>query len=74
MKLTFLGGADEVGASCTLVEVAGRRLVFYCGVRLHGPDAADPRRGRSRRDHPDARAPRPLRGVAVVDLTSVNAC
>ena len=38
MKFTFLGGADEVGASCTLVEVAGRRLVFDCGVRLHGPD------------------------------------
>lgn len=38
MRFTFLGGADEVGASCTLVEVAGRRLVFDCGVRLHGPD------------------------------------
>jgi Cft2 family RNA processing exonuclease len=38
MKLTFLGGADEVGASCTLVEVAGRKLVVDCGIRLSGPD------------------------------------
>lgn len=34
MRLTFLGGADEVGASSTLVEVAQRRVLVDCGVRM----------------------------------------
>lgn len=34
MKLTFLGGADEVGASSTLVEIAGHRLLVDCGIRM----------------------------------------
>lgn len=34
MKLTFLGGADEVGASCTLVEVAGKRILVDAGIRI----------------------------------------
>lgn len=38
MRLTFLGGADEVGASCTLVEIAGRRLLVDCGIRMNAPD------------------------------------
>ena len=38
MKLTFLGGADEVGASCTLVEIAGKRLLVDCGMRMNAPD------------------------------------
>ncbi|MFZ6027219.1 MAG: MBL fold metallo-hydrolase [Chloroflexota bacterium] len=33
MKITFLGGADEVGASSILVEIAGRRLLVDAGVR-----------------------------------------
>ncbi|MCX6079618.1 MAG: MBL fold metallo-hydrolase [Chloroflexi bacterium] len=33
MKITFLGGADEVGASGTLVETAGRRILVDCGIR-----------------------------------------
>lgn len=33
MKLTFCGGADEVGASCTLVELAGKRFLIDCGIR-----------------------------------------
>lgn len=33
MKLTFLGGADEVGASGLLVEMGGRRLLVDCGIR-----------------------------------------
>jgi uncharacterized protein len=33
MKLTFLGGADEVGASGILVEISGRRLLVDCGIR-----------------------------------------
>lgn len=34
MKLTFLGGADEVGASSTLIEVAGKRLLVDAGIRI----------------------------------------
>ena len=33
MKLTFLGGADEVGASSILLEIAGRRLLIDAGIR-----------------------------------------
>ncbi len=39
MKLTFLGGADEVGASSTLIEIAGQRLLVDAGIRISGrPD------------------------------------
>jgi uncharacterized protein len=34
MRITFLGGADEVGASCLLVEAAGRRLLVDAGIRM----------------------------------------
>ena len=34
MKITFLGGADEVGASGTLVEMGGQRTLVDCGIRL----------------------------------------
>lgn len=34
MKITFLGGADEVGASCLLVEIAGKRLLVDAGIRI----------------------------------------
>lgn len=37
-KLTFLGGADEVGASCTLVEIAGKRILVDCGIRMSPRD------------------------------------
>ena len=33
MKLTFLGGADEVGASGTLIEIGGRRILVDAGIR-----------------------------------------
>ncbi|MBN2387528.1 MAG: MBL fold metallo-hydrolase [Anaerolineales bacterium] len=33
MKIIFLGGADEVGASGTLIETAGRRILVDCGIR-----------------------------------------
>jgi uncharacterized protein len=33
MKITFLGGADEVGASSILLEAAGRRVLVDCGIR-----------------------------------------
>ena len=34
MKLQFLGGADEIGASCTLLEISGHRILVDCGVRM----------------------------------------
>lgn len=34
MKITFLGGADEVGASCTLLEMAGKHLLVDAGIRI----------------------------------------
>jgi Cft2 family RNA processing exonuclease len=40
MKLYFLGGADEVGASCLLVEAAGRRILVDAGIRM-GSAATD---------------------------------
>jgi Cft2 family RNA processing exonuclease len=33
MELTFLGGAAEVGASCTLLQVAGHRILIDGGIR-----------------------------------------
>lgn len=41
MRISFLGGTDEIGASCLLVEMAGKRLVVDCGVR-QGARARDP--------------------------------
>jgi len=38
MRLTFLGGAHEVGASCTLLEVAGRRILIDAGIRMGARD------------------------------------
>ncbi len=35
MRLHFLGGASEVGASCTLLEVAGKRLLIDAGMRMN---------------------------------------
>lgn len=34
IKITFLGGADEVGASSTLLQIAGKRLLIDCGIRM----------------------------------------
>jgi Cft2 family RNA processing exonuclease len=34
MRLTFLGGADEVGASSTLIEIAGKRVLVDAGIRI----------------------------------------
>lgn len=33
MQITFLGGADEVGASSILIETGGRRLLVDAGIR-----------------------------------------
>ncbi|MEO8394198.1 MAG: MBL fold metallo-hydrolase, partial [Chloroflexota bacterium] len=34
MRLTFLGGADEVGASGTLIEIGGKKLLVDAGIRI----------------------------------------
>ena len=34
MKLHFLGGASEVGASCTLIELEGQRILVDAGIRM----------------------------------------
>lgn len=36
MKLSFLGGAMEVGASCILFETSGYRILLDCGIRQKG--------------------------------------
>lgn len=41
MKLTFLGGADEVGASSTLIEIAGKRLLVDAGIRISSRTTRD---------------------------------
>ena len=33
MRITFLGGANEVGASCTLIEIEERRILVDAGIR-----------------------------------------
>ena len=33
MKISFLGGANEVGASCTLIEIEGSRIQVDAGIR-----------------------------------------
>jgi Cft2 family RNA processing exonuclease len=34
VQIRFLGGAGQIGASCALVQVAGRSLLIDCGVRF----------------------------------------
>lgn len=34
MKITFLGGADEVGASCSLIEMGGKKILVDAGIRI----------------------------------------
>jgi len=36
MKIHFIGGAHEVGGSCSVVEVGSRRLLVDCGQRMGG--------------------------------------
>ena len=38
MKVHFIGGAHEVGGSCSVVEVGARRLLVDCGQRMGGGD------------------------------------
>ena len=34
MKLYFCGGADEVGASCILLEIENKKILLDCGMRM----------------------------------------
>lgn len=34
MKITFCGGAGEVGASCYLINIEGKNLLLDCGIRM----------------------------------------
>ena len=36
--LSFLGGADSIGASCTLVEIDDTCILIDCGIRMKTPD------------------------------------
>ncbi|WP_028987896.1 MBL fold metallo-hydrolase [Thermicanus aegyptius] len=38
MKVSILGGGNEVGASCVHVEIAGTSLIIDAGMRVHGDD------------------------------------
>lgn len=36
MRINFQGGASEVGASCILLDIDGRKLLFDSGIRMGG--------------------------------------
>ena len=38
MKISFCGGCEEVGASCLLLQVEGRNLLFDSGIRFGSRD------------------------------------
>ena len=35
MKISFFGGANEVGASCTSIEIEGRHILVDAGIRMN---------------------------------------
>ena len=35
MKIEFIRGANEVGASCTLIEIEERRILVDAGIRMN---------------------------------------
>jgi predicted metal-dependent RNase len=39
MKVSFCGGAGEVGASCILLQIGGKNLVLDAGIRVNAPDS-----------------------------------
>ena len=36
MEIKFCGGAYEVGASCIMLEIAGKNILLDCGIRMTG--------------------------------------
>ncbi len=39
MRITFLGGADEIGASCAVLDLEEHRFLIDCGQRMNAPAA-----------------------------------
>ncbi|QDU59757.1 Ribonuclease [Planctomycetes bacterium Pan216] len=37
ISITFLGGAEEIGASCQVIDIGETRVVVDCGQRLNAP-------------------------------------
>jgi len=37
IKVTCLGAGQDVGRSCVIVELGGRRLMFDCGIHMVSP-------------------------------------
>jgi Cft2 family RNA processing exonuclease len=68
MQLTFLGGADEVGASSTLVEIAGKRILVDAGIRI-SPRTS---RGIQNDQLPDLRAITDAGGIDVILVTHAH--
>ncbi len=63
MRLHFLGGADEIGASCLLVEAGGRRVLIDAGLRM----------GEARNDRlPDLARATDLGGLDAILLTHAH--
>lgn len=69
MRVVPLGGADEVGASCTLVELAGRRVLVDAGIRMHNNAGT----GVPRDPLPDLVRIRELGGVHAILVTHAHA-
>ena len=38
MKFTALGGAKEVGGSCSLLNIYGKNILIDCGIRMNADD------------------------------------
>ncbi|MHB8627007.1 MAG: MBL fold metallo-hydrolase RNA specificity domain-containing protein [Aggregatilineales bacterium] len=68
MRLTFLGGADEVGASSTLVEIGGRRLLVDAGLRISNKTS----RGLTADQLPDLRRVSEVGGIDAVLVTHAH--
>jgi Cft2 family RNA processing exonuclease len=68
MKLTFLGGADEVGASCLLLEIADKRILVDAGIRI-SPRSS---RGIDNSQLPDLKPISDLGGVDFILVTHAH--
>jgi predicted metal-dependent RNase len=61
MKISFCGGCEEVGASCLLLQVEGRNLLFDSGIRFGSRDRL-----------PDFRLVQELGGVDAIVLSHAH--
>ncbi|ODT73391.1 hypothetical protein ABS71_07240 [bacterium SCN 62-11] len=65
MKIHFIGGAQEVGGSCSVVEVGSRRVLIDCGQRMGGGAEVD--------RLPDLQRVQELGGLDAILLTHAHA-